>query len=112
MEVRSTAFGKESTGGRFNRSDKNSTLQIEGRRGIRSWETVRAIEARLTERMDSLSDQVMKMPDAIVERMPEIHPAEPTKIGAPLREEPQNQNLSAWMDGLIRPLFKRSFFCA
>jgi hypothetical protein len=34
-----------------------------------SWDTVRAIEARLTERMDSLSDQVMKMPDAIVERM-------------------------------------------
>ncbi|WP_166296860.1 hypothetical protein [Bradyrhizobium sp. 2S1] len=34
-----------------------------------SWDTVRAIETRLTERMDSLSDAVMKMPDAIVDRM-------------------------------------------
>ena len=34
-----------------------------------SWDTVRAIEARLTERMDSLSDNVMKMPDVIVDRI-------------------------------------------
>jgi hypothetical protein len=34
-----------------------------------SWDTVRAIETRLTERMDSLSEQVMKMPDAIVDRI-------------------------------------------
>jgi hypothetical protein len=34
-----------------------------------SWETVRSIEGRLTERMDNLSEQVMKMPDLIVDRM-------------------------------------------
>jgi hypothetical protein len=34
-----------------------------------SWETVKAIEGRLTERMDNLTEQVMKMPDAIVDRM-------------------------------------------
>ncbi|MGX9944841.1 hypothetical protein ACTG4Q_20465 [Bradyrhizobium denitrificans] len=34
-----------------------------------SWETVKAIEARLTERMDTLSENVMKMPDAIVGRI-------------------------------------------
>jgi hypothetical protein len=34
-----------------------------------SWETVRAIEVRLTERMDNLSENVMKMPDVIVDRI-------------------------------------------
>lgn len=34
-----------------------------------SWDTVRSIETRLTERMDSLSGQVMKMPDVIVDRI-------------------------------------------
>jgi hypothetical protein len=34
-----------------------------------SWDTVRSIEARLTERMDTLSSQVMEMPDKIVQRM-------------------------------------------
>ncbi|WFU52331.1 hypothetical protein QA639_21735 [Bradyrhizobium pachyrhizi] len=34
-----------------------------------SWDTVRAIEARLTERMDGLSNQVMAMPDAVVDRI-------------------------------------------
>jgi hypothetical protein len=34
-----------------------------------SWETVRSIETRLTERMDGLAEQVMKMPDAIVDRI-------------------------------------------
>jgi hypothetical protein len=34
-----------------------------------SWDTVRSIEARLTERMDGLSEAVMKMPDAVVDRI-------------------------------------------
>jgi hypothetical protein len=34
-----------------------------------SWETVKAIEARLTERMDNLADNVMKMPEVIVDRI-------------------------------------------
>ncbi|WP_439357747.1 hypothetical protein [Bradyrhizobium sp. DASA03007] len=34
-----------------------------------SWDTVRSIEARLTERIDGLSEQVMKMPDTIVARI-------------------------------------------
>ena len=34
-----------------------------------SWDTVRSIEARLTERMDGLSNQVMAMPDAVVDRI-------------------------------------------
>ncbi|SDK39563.1 hypothetical protein [Bradyrhizobium ottawaense] len=34
-----------------------------------SWDTVRSIESRLTERMDSLTEQVMKMPDLIVDRI-------------------------------------------
>lgn len=34
-----------------------------------SWDTVRAIETRLTERIDNLSLQVMEMPDKIVQRM-------------------------------------------
>ncbi|WP_316196554.1 hypothetical protein [Bradyrhizobium sp. SZCCHNS3053] len=34
-----------------------------------SWETVRSIESRLTERMDDLTQNVMKMPDAIVDRI-------------------------------------------
>jgi hypothetical protein len=34
-----------------------------------SWDTVRAIETRLTARMDNLSEQVMKMPDAISDRL-------------------------------------------
>lgn len=34
-----------------------------------SWETVRSIEARLSERMDNLSNQVMAMPEAVVDRI-------------------------------------------
>jgi hypothetical protein len=34
-----------------------------------SWDTVRSIENRLTERMDNLSEQVMKMPEAVVDRI-------------------------------------------
>jgi hypothetical protein len=34
-----------------------------------SWDTVRSIETRLTERMDGLSNQVMAMPDAVVDRI-------------------------------------------
>jgi hypothetical protein len=34
-----------------------------------SWDTVRSIETRLTERMDGLSSQVMAMPDAVVDRI-------------------------------------------
>jgi hypothetical protein len=34
-----------------------------------SWETVRSIESRLTERMDNLSSQVMAMPEAVVDRI-------------------------------------------
>jgi hypothetical protein len=34
-----------------------------------SWDTVKAIEARLTERMDGIAEQVMKMPDAVVDRI-------------------------------------------
>jgi hypothetical protein len=44
-------------------------FKLEVIREYASWETVRAIESRLTERMDNLSEQVMKMPDQIVERM-------------------------------------------
>ncbi len=34
-----------------------------------SWETVQAIESRLTARMDDISDQVMKLPDVMVDRI-------------------------------------------
>jgi hypothetical protein len=34
-----------------------------------SWETVKSIEDRLTERMDGIAEQVMKMPDAVVDRI-------------------------------------------
>ncbi|MGJ4953009.1 hypothetical protein [Bradyrhizobium sp. HKCCYLS20291] len=34
-----------------------------------SWDTVKAIETRLTERMDDISDQVMKLPDVVVDRI-------------------------------------------
>jgi hypothetical protein len=34
-----------------------------------SWDTVKSIENRLTERMDDLSDQVMKLPDVMVDRI-------------------------------------------
>ncbi|MGJ4945047.1 hypothetical protein ACQR1W_31090 [Bradyrhizobium sp. HKCCYLS1011] len=34
-----------------------------------SWDTVKAIETRLTERMDGIAEQVMKMPDAVVDRI-------------------------------------------
>jgi hypothetical protein len=34
-----------------------------------SWDTVSAIEARLTERMDELAEHVMKMPDAVLDRI-------------------------------------------
>lgn len=34
-----------------------------------SWDTLRSIESRLTERMDGLSNQVMGMPDAVVDRI-------------------------------------------
>src|SRR5947208_219137 len=34
-----------------------------------SWETVRSIENRLSERMDNLSNQVMAMPEAVVDRI-------------------------------------------
>jgi hypothetical protein len=34
-----------------------------------SYDTVRSIETRLTERMDELSDIVMKMPDAVLDRI-------------------------------------------
>lgn len=34
-----------------------------------SWDTVKTVETRLTERMDSLSHEVMKMPDVIVDRL-------------------------------------------
>lgn len=39
-----------------------------------SWDTVRAIEARLTERMDGISDQMMRMPDVIVDRIMKFIP--------------------------------------
>jgi hypothetical protein len=44
-------------------------FRLEVVREYASWDTVKAIESRLTERMDNLSGQVMKMPDQIVERM-------------------------------------------
>lgn len=34
-----------------------------------SWDTVRNIENRLTERMDDLSENVLKMPDAVLDRI-------------------------------------------
>ena len=44
-------------------------FKLEVTKEYASWETVRAIEARLTERMDNLAESVMKMPDAIVDRI-------------------------------------------
>jgi hypothetical protein len=46
-----------------------SSFKLEVVREYASWDTVKAIESRLTERMDNLSEQVMKMPDQIVNRM-------------------------------------------
>ncbi|MEH2517510.1 hypothetical protein V1279_003083 [Bradyrhizobium sp. AZCC 1610] len=37
-----------------------------------SWDTVKQIEARLTERMDDLSSKVMSIPDQIAHRMVEM----------------------------------------
>jgi hypothetical protein len=44
-----------------------------------SWETVRAIESRLTARMDSLSEQVVKMPEAVVDRIMKYMNLNPNK---------------------------------
>ncbi|WP_316207373.1 hypothetical protein [Bradyrhizobium sp. SZCCHNR3118] len=44
-------------------------FKLEVVRDYASWDTVKSIEARLTERMDNLSEQVMKMPDAVVDRI-------------------------------------------
>jgi hypothetical protein len=43
-----------------------------------SWDTVRAIEARLTERMDNLADTVSKMPDAVLDRITKYLTLKPT----------------------------------
>ena len=43
-----------------------------------SWDTVRSIESRLTERMDDISDQVMKMPDAVADRIMKYLTLKPT----------------------------------
>ena len=43
-----------------------------------SWETVKSIETRLTERMDGISEQVMKMPDAVVDRIMKYLALKPT----------------------------------
>jgi hypothetical protein len=43
-----------------------------------SWDTVRSIETRLTERMDELSDIVMKMPDAVLDRITKYLAIKPT----------------------------------
>ena len=44
-------------------------FKLEVTRDYASWDTVKAIEARLTARMDSLSAEVSKMPEAIVDRL-------------------------------------------
>ena len=44
-------------------------FRLEVTRDYASWDTVKAIEARLTARMDSLSAEVSKMPEAIVDRL-------------------------------------------
>jgi hypothetical protein len=44
-------------------------FKLEVTKEYASWETVKAIETRLTERMDNLAESVMKMPDAIVDRI-------------------------------------------
>ncbi|MGC0389275.1 hypothetical protein [Bradyrhizobium sp. USDA 241] len=46
-----------------------SDLKLKLAEEYASWETVRSIESRLTERMDLLSESVMKMPDAVVDRI-------------------------------------------
>jgi hypothetical protein len=46
-----------------------NAFRLEVVREYASWDTVKAIESRLSERMDNLSEQVMKMPDQIAERM-------------------------------------------
>ena len=43
-----------------------------------SWDTVRSIENRLTERMDDISDQVMKMPEAVADRIMKYLALKPT----------------------------------
>jgi hypothetical protein len=43
-----------------------------------SWDTVRSIENRLTERMDDISEQVMKMPDAVADRIMKYLALKPT----------------------------------
>lgn len=46
-----------------------ATFRLEVTRDYASWDTVKAIESRLTARMDSLSAEVSKMPEAIVDRI-------------------------------------------
>jgi hypothetical protein len=43
-----------------------------------SWDTVRSIEGRLSERMDNITDAVMKMPDAVVDRIMKYLTLKPT----------------------------------
>lgn len=43
------------------------------------WDTVRLIEHRLTERMDSLSQQLVTMPDAVVDRIMKYTKLNPQK---------------------------------
>lgn len=43
-----------------------------------SWDTVRSIEARLTERMDNLADTVSKLPDAVLDRITKYLTLKPT----------------------------------
>ena len=43
-----------------------------------SWDTVRSIETRLTERMDELSSNVMNMPDAVLDRIVKYLALKPT----------------------------------
>lgn len=55
---------------RAEESDKElSAFKLKVAEEYASWDTLRSIETRLTQRMDSLSEQVMKMPDQIVNRM-------------------------------------------
>lgn len=37
-----------------------------------SWDTVRLIEDRLTKRIDLVSEQIMKLPDTVVERLSKL----------------------------------------
>jgi hypothetical protein len=69
MEGKVDGVRKESTVAITDITKELNAFKLKVAEEYASWETVRSIEGRLTERMDSLSDNVSKMPDLVVDRI-------------------------------------------